>query len=1033
MGMYDRVSAGVPLLGAMLLYVLLLAVTPTLSDAVAAEGVQVGTLNSTELFGFHWVLAAPGVSHVSACMANMLSPTTPLEDIPWSEEIMRDVVASLGLHVVNASHGLSGCCAPGLWCQEGHCYTQSLQDKFVNIGLSPKLNRSTVFTCVEYELENVVSGFLSIEDGAVSLTGSNYGLDRDALAVTLNSEQCTDVDLCHTVCQSCTSFSCPTGSVCLSMNSFRGCFMYCGGSEDTSCPCSTTCQQVNVAISQTSYVATHLCAPANLDCRYYSPYSGDSHLQCHTPSIYSQIYDGNSWPNSKQAVTLNVNHDALAFTSELSAPKCTRDSDCFDMDSYTSDTCSTEGICTYSKRMVAPLNSEQSEDVVTPAEGLSHGSTLSHIRDRTTPFTYAWFHLSDQESSQESFETELKQLGTESRAGNVDDYPVDYLNLDFTFNYFGNSLTEVTVNPNGVISFPPYSHCWGMITGLGCPVYRTSTNIISVWGRDWDPSMNGKLVESTIITYKQQRDVDESVNGSSLGGINSNAFHVMYSDIHIYDDDPDVRSDPANPNSFSVSIYEDGSVRLRYHKVTVDVGEVDNFGLWGSRAATPASPLLAHESSSTRYHQETFNGTQIVHDGQDVIFCSMATVACMSNTCTRAGEVASFSLLGAEPSCLAAADEMELWCVWGGGLASTKPSFSRSPGTNHTVVSCPTPTLSLEADSLVSLDLRYFVNNSMASSPMDAGQKSIFTKYFDSTTGEVSNSQLMVRYSSSTENEISCGCDAVAASSIENQCDKCMVCGNSSEVDVSEDISGMLDCHGDCMGTAYIDTCGTCAGGNSFLRPVSSCDYSENIGDDMSTISKTILFLTMMICITFMFSACLRIVRMSLSAEELEERARAGGAIPLQDPHRAAPLRRGNGLSSFEIDALGQDEFGLIKVSGDVESAATMYGARGNIANIECAICLNDFSDSSVCRQLPCDHVFHKSCIDEWFILSVKCPMCKRNIREIFLGEEALPQRRSVASVASPERPGPVSRTDSIGEDVNNPLMAVEMTQIQNI
>jgi hypothetical protein len=110
-----------------------------------------------------------------------------------------------------------------------------------------------------------------------------------------------------------------------------------------------------------------------------------------------------------------------------------------------------------------------------------------------------------------------------------------------------------------------------------------------------------------------------------------------------------------------------------------------------------------------------------------------------------------------------------------------------------------------------------------------------------------------------------------------------------------------------------------------------------------------------------------------------------------------------------------------------------MYGARGNIANIECAICLNDFSDSSVCRQLPCDHVFHKSCIDEWFILSVKCPMCKRNIREIFLGEEALPQRRSIASVGSSERPETVSRTDSIGEDVNNPLMAVEMTQMQNI
>jgi len=1024
-------------------FVLIMTVVSARANSVSVQAVK---FPSTVAEGFHWVLAPPGESHVSACTGNMLTPTSPLQDIPWSEEVMRAVVAGLGLSVVSASSGMVGCCAPGLWCHTGGCYTQSLQDKFVNVGLSQNLNRSTVYTCEEYSFDQVVSAFLSFEDGAVALSGANYGLDRDALRVTMNGDQCADVDLCHTVCQSCHSNSCPTGSVCLSMNSFRGCFPYCSGGSDTSCPCSTTCQQVNVAISQSSYISTHLCAPPHLDCRHYVPPSG-SHLQCHTPSIYSQIYDDHIWSNTAQDVTVTVHTDAVAIREEIAVLQCSQDSDCFDMDAYTTDSCNDEGVCVYSQNV-------EGSDEVGGDEGTglvpAHGSTLSHVRDRSTPFTYAWFQLSGQNASQLAFQAEVVERGVESKAGSVDDYPVDFLDLDFTFNYFGNSVTEVTVNPNGVISFPPFSHCWGMITGLGCPVYRTSTNIISVWGRDWDPSMNGKEKPSTVFTYKQQRENGTSFNSSSLGGINANAFHVMYSDIHIYDSDQEVRNDPTNPNSFSASIYEDGSVRLRYHNSTVAFESVDIFGLWGSRAATPASPLLSYESSSTRYHQETFNASELLQDGHDMVFCGWNTVACMSNTCTRAGRNATFTLFGEEPSCLAAVGGMTVQCVWGGGMASTQPTFLRDEGTNltRTIVSCPTPTLHLHNNSLVSLDLRLAVDQSLATSPMGSGQKSIFTKRFDSATGEVVNNHLMVRYFSAqgetADEEVTCGCDALLSTSVDSQCDSCLLCSNSSETQDNSDAAHMLDCHGDCMGSAYVDTCGTCAGGNTGKRPVSSCDISAVEGDDMSTISKTILFLTMMICITFMFTACLRIVRMSLSAEELEERARvAGGAIALQDPHRAAPLRRGNGLSRFEIDALGEDEFGLIKIMGDEESAESVYGPRSTVPNIECAICLNDFLNSSQCRQLPCDHVFHKSCIDEWFILSVKCPMCKRNIRELILGEEELPQRRASEGVNSLE--GQLSGTSrgDVGEDrsdnesdtsggVENPLIrAVEMSPVQ--
>ena len=58
---------------------------------------------------------------------------------------------------------------------------------------------------------------------------------------------------------------------------------------------------------------------------------------------------------------------------------------------------------------------------------------------------------------------------------------------------------------------------------------------------------------------------------------------------------------------------------------------------------------------------------------------------------------------------------------------------------------------------------------------------------------------------------------------------------------------------------------------------------------------------------------------------------------------------------------------------------------QGDGGDIECSICLTELSEGEVCRYLPqpCGHIFHLSCIDEWFHLSHSCPLCKRSIRDI--------------------------------------------------
>ncbi|TYZ64264.1 hypothetical protein PybrP1_003129 [[Pythium] brassicae (nom. inval.)] len=45
-----------------------------------------------------------------------------------------------------------------------------------------------------------------------------------------------------------------------------------------------------------------------------------------------------------------------------------------------------------------------------------------------------------------------------------------------------------------------------------------------------------------------------------------------------------------------------------------------------------------------------------------------------------------------------------------------------------------------------------------------------------------------------------------------------------------------------------------------------------------------------------------------------------------------------------------------------------------------CPICLIEFEDDEDVRNLPCRHIFHVPCIDEWFRRNTSCPMCKSDV-----------------------------------------------------
>nr|5D0M_C Chain C, RING finger protein 165 [Homo sapiens] len=54
----------------------------------------------------------------------------------------------------------------------------------------------------------------------------------------------------------------------------------------------------------------------------------------------------------------------------------------------------------------------------------------------------------------------------------------------------------------------------------------------------------------------------------------------------------------------------------------------------------------------------------------------------------------------------------------------------------------------------------------------------------------------------------------------------------------------------------------------------------------------------------------------------------------------------------------------------------------------KCTICLSMLEDGEDVRRLPCAHLFHQLCVDQWLAMSKKCPICRVDI-ETQLGADS--------------------------------------------
>ena len=60
---------------------------------------------------------------------------------------------------------------------------------------------------------------------------------------------------------------------------------------------------------------------------------------------------------------------------------------------------------------------------------------------------------------------------------------------------------------------------------------------------------------------------------------------------------------------------------------------------------------------------------------------------------------------------------------------------------------------------------------------------------------------------------------------------------------------------------------------------------------------------------------------------------------------------------------------------------AAMEALPADISPANCAICQDAINSNGV-RLVSCRHAYHRACILNWFAMSVRCPVCRHDIRE---------------------------------------------------
>lgn len=100
------------------------------------------------------------------------------------------------------------------------------------------------------------------------------------------------------------------------------------------------------------------------------------------------------------------------------------------------------------------------------------------------------------------------------------------------------------------------------------------------------------------------------------------------------------------------------------------------------------------------------------------------------------------------------------------------------------------------------------------------------------------------------------------------------------------------------------------------------------------------------------------------------------------DSPTSPPRERSNGVTRNRRGGGNRARLGS---NADGTGGTTMSEDTTDTPTLDCVICYNeiDVNDRKGYMLAPCDHIFHRRCLEQWMDVKMECPICRCNLPSI--------------------------------------------------